>query len=406
VQTLGAVGRLINSALDIEELLKLTIQKMAEVMQAEICMLFLKEGEDRVVLKQSFGMPVIPGASYEIGKGVTGSVAGTGVAKLIVRTDENDGKYDSEIRTFLAEKHGEPKDIESLMVVPIIAKGTILGVMKVINKIGDHLEYGLSDLEFFRAFADYVGVAIENAQTHKNLSRLVSAVAHEINNTSGVIPANVAGIKTQLDFPNESIKRMLALIEDAASQATEFANEIAGFSVNRIGEKRPLNVNGSIKLAIETIDLSKYKVPEKITLSVSLCDNPLVCDIYERPFIQIVRNIIINAFQALENKQGGAVSVSSSEDINGSARIAVIRFEDNGPGIKPEHKSRIFDDDFTTKAKGNGVGLWLVRTQLQQIGGKIEVESEPGWGARFIVKIPLAMEGGGTNEAAHTSTDS
>jgi signal transduction histidine kinase/CheY-like chemotaxis protein len=392
VQTLGEVGRLINSALDIKELLKLTIREMAEVMQAEICMLFLKSGEDRIVLRECFGMPMIPDAFYEIGEGVTGRVAETGEPRLIVghRPDQNDGKYDPVIRAFLTDKYGTTKHIDSLMVVPIIAKSTIFGTMKVINKKNDHLQYTESDLHLFRTFADYVGVAIENAQVYKHLSLLVSAVAHEINNTSGVIPANVAGIKAKLGEPNENIDRMLALIEDAASQATEFANEIAGFSVT--GEKQPKNVNLVIQNAITALDLQKYRVPEAIALDVSLSDSPLVCEIYEKPFAQIVRNIVINAFQALETKQGGVVSVSSSMVTVESAGTAVIRFEDTGPGIKPEHKSRIFDADFTTKAKGNGIGLWLVRTQLQAVGGTIEVESEAGGGATFIVKVPLARE--------------
>lgn len=411
VRTLGEVGRLINSRLDIEEVLKLTIQEMAEVMQAEICMLFLRDGEDRIILKQSFGISetLIPNASYEVGEGVTGGVAKTGKPRLIVRTDLNDGKYDPQIISFLREKHGEPKHIESLMAVPIIAKDTVLGVMKVINKVGDHLQYRAGDLELFRTFADYVSVAIENAQIYKlandrlaiaernsALSLLVSAVAHEINNTSGLIPANVAGIRKQLGMPNENIKRMLALIEDAASQATEFANELAGFSANRTGDKRALDVNTVIRDAIEALkfDLPKHKNSDTIQLDVSLCDHALICDIYRTPFDQIVRNIVINAFQALESKPRGVVRVSSSKDTSEPEGAAVIQFEDNGPGIKPEHKLRIFEPDFTTKAKGNGLGLWLVRTQLQQVGGTIEVESEQGQGARFTVRIPLSAEAG------------
>ncbi len=406
VQTLGEVGRLINSALDIEELLNLTLHKMAEVMQAEICMLFLREGEDRIVLKQSFGMPIIPDAFYQIGHSVTGRVAETGQAQLIGKTRENDGKYDSDIRQFLWVKHGEPKDIESLMVVPIIAKGTVLGVMKVINKIGDHHQYSESDLEVFQTFADYVGVAMENAQVYKHLSLLVSSVAHEINNTSGVIPANVAGIKAQLGAPSERISRMLALIEDSARQATEFANELAGFSANRVGGKRPLNINEVIRNAVDGIDLTKHGVPESISLDISLSPRPIFCEIYERPFAQIVRNIVINAFQALEGKPGGAVRVSSSKSTGEAPGTAVLRFEDNGPGIKLEHRSRIFDGDFTTKPKGNGLGLWLVRRQLEVVGGTIEVESEPGEGACFIVKLPLARNGGKLpNEASSPNSN-
>jgi GAF domain-containing protein/ActR/RegA family two-component response regulator len=416
IRSLSEVGRLIHSdsSLEIDELLSLTIKQMAEVTHAEICMLFLKDREDLVVLRQSFGMPMIPSASYKTGEGVTGGVAHTGESRLIRTTNGTKGKYDAEIRAFLTQMHGEERGIESLMVVPIIAKGTTLGVMKVINKIGNHLKYDESDVELFQTFADYVAVAIVNAQIHEaerhaalSLSLLVTAVAHEINNTSGLIPANVAGIKAQLGTSNKDINRMLALIEDAASQATEFANELAGFSANRTGEKRPLDVNEVIGSAIEALqsDLSKYKNSDTIRLEVSLCERPLVCEIYRTPFIQIVRNIVINAFQALENKSAGVVRVSTSEGTGELTGMAVIQIEDDGPGIKPENRRRIFDPDFTTKPKGNGMGLWLVRTQLELIGGRVEVESESGVGAKFIVAIRIVPDGGGRLHEAPPSAD-
>jgi len=389
IRTLGAVGRLINSALDLDEVLRLTIQEMSVVMHAKICMLFLKDGDDRIVLRQSFGMAVRPEMSYSLGEGITGSVAATGHARLIVNTERPSGKYDSEIRAAVADG-GDPQSIESLMAVPIVTRGTILGVMKVINRVGDNRQYDERDLDLFRTFAEYVGVAIENARNYHDLSRLVSAVAHEINNTSGVIPANVTSIKARLGRRDDSVNRMLDRIENAANQATEFANEIAGFSANRSGEKRAMDINEIIRSTIDALDFVRLNVPEVISLELSLYKDPLVCEIYERPFTQIVRNILINAFQALERKDGGAVSVSTSPEAGERPSVAVIRFEDNGPGIRTEHRARIFDFDFTTKPRGNGVGLWLVRTQLQVIGGTIDVESEFGIGARFIVRIPLS----------------
>lgn len=407
VNTLGEVGRLINSSLDIDELLNLTIQKMAEVMQAEICMLFLREGEDRISLRQSFGMPTIPDAYYQIGEGVTGRVAETGQAQLIGKTRENDGKYDQEIREFLARKHSESRDIESLMVVPIIAKGTVLGVMKVINKVSDHFQYNGSDLDLFRAFADYVGVAIENAKIYKDiydrlivadqnavLSLMVSVAAHEIRNTSGVIPANVASIREELGTPTKDLEEMLALIEDVANEATDFAKEIDGFSATSPSLKKQFDVNEVIQSAVRALkdDLPRYKKSRSSQLQLSLYNGPLLCELFERPFEQIVRNIVINAFQALGRKKGGVVRVATHPDPDESRRSAVVTFEDNGPGIKPEHKAKIFEGGFSTR-RGSGVGLWLVQKHLALLGGTIEVESEVGKGAKFTVRIPLAFVG-------------
>ncbi len=147
LRSLGEVGRVISSALNIEDVLAVTIEQMAKVMQAEICMLFLRDSEGRIVLRQSYGMPMITGAFYNMGEGVTGSVAHTGRAWLQVSPQENDGKYDNIICAFLKKKHKEIRNIDSLMVVPIVAKDKTVGAMKVINKVGDDLRYCEADLE-------------------------------------------------------------------------------------------------------------------------------------------------------------------------------------------------------------------------------------------------------------------
>lgn len=388
LRTLGEVGNLVNKALDIKDVLRLTMQEIARVMQSEICMLFLRGGEDRIVLEESYGMPKIEGAFYNLGEGVTGSVAQDGEPRLLVEPrDDPPGKYDREILAFLESQHGEPKAIESLMVVPINAKSTVLGVLKVINKVGGSRRYSEEDLAFFKTFADTVGVALDNAQAYTNLSLLVSAVAHEINNTLGVISPNLEGIRSQLDHPGPRIERMLFRIDDLTLQATEFANEIAGFSASRVGEQGPLDLNLIVHSTIDDIEVTKYGVASSFQLELNLTSEPLVCEVYGRSFSQIVRNITINALQALEGREDGRLAIISVK----SPGFAVLLFRDNGPGIKPEDKARIFEPEFTTKDRGNGIGLWLVRTQLQRIGGTIRVLSEPGTGATFVVRVPLAQ---------------
>jgi hypothetical protein len=87
---------------------------------------------------------------------------------------------------------------------------------------------------------------------------------------------------------------------------------------------------------------------------------------------------------------GGLLVVrSSSED--GLARVDVV---DNGPGIPPEHLTRIYDPFFTTKSarKGTGLGLAVTYGIVKEHGGSIEVESRPGAGTRFRLEFPLARK--------------
>ncbi len=235
-----------------------------------------------------------------------------------------------------------------------------------------------------------VAIADRNA----NLSLLVRAVAHEINNTSGLIPANVIGIRKLIGVANERIDRKLSLIQDAANQATEFANKVAGLAPNRMGDKGPLDINEVVRDAMEALDLSHLENAQAVKLKVFPCETPLVCEVYRTQFTQLIRNIIINAYQALQSTRRGVVTVTTSKGVGGWVGCAAVEIKDNGPGIKLEDQGRIFEPDFTTKVEGSGLGLWLVRTQLDFIGGKIRVESEFGRGASFIITVPLV--GGAT----------
>jgi len=399
IRTMGEVGRLIASASDINEVLKVTIQKVAEVMNAEICLLFLKSDDgEHVVLKEWYGLPdsVLPNAYYKMGEGETGKVAKTGEARLLPHT--KNGKYDEEILQYLRDKHGPSTDIESVMIVAIRAADAILGVMKVINK-EDHIEYAGEDLEWFQSLAAYVGFAIENTRAviqkrNEALSVLVSAVAHEINNTTGLIHANVMGARTQFSL-NEKLLQRLALIERLATQATDFANEIAGFGVGRRGERKTIDINVVVDTAVNDLQNDdKYKNSQNFSVEVRRSTEPLLCKLYVNPFVQIVRNIFINANQAMENALAGVLRISAAKGEGMAVGTAVLRFDDNGPGIRSDHMERIFKPDFTTKPTGNGLGLWLVKTQLEQIGGTINAYSEFGKGASFVITVPLAAPEG------------
>jgi signal transduction histidine kinase len=100
-------------------------------------------------------------------------------------------------------------------------------------------------------------------------------------------------------------------------------------------------------------------------------------------------NIVVNAIESLPPERGGEVHVRLHRE--GSSIVFTV--EDNGRGIPPEIRSRIFNARFTTKRRGTGLGLaWVHRNVTQHLGGQIEVDSgdlEGGMKTRFTVTIPL-----------------
>ena len=102
---------------------------------------------------------------------------------------------------------------------------------------------------------------------------------------------------------------------------------------------------------------------------------------------RILENLVGNAVDALEGRPGRIVLASASVG-EGDARRIRLTVADSGRGMHPEELERAFDDFYTTKAAGTGLGLSVVRRLVGDLGGALKVETAPGQGSTFIVEIP------------------
>jgi signal transduction histidine kinase len=110
-------------------------------------------------------------------------------------------------------------------------------------------------------------------------------------------------------------------------------------------------------------------------------DGPVIVTDGDRVF-QIVSNLVSNAFRWTPD--GGRVSLALAQD-NGTISVSVV---DTGPGIKPNEQERIFRPFWSRDGAGTGLGLAIARELAVALGGRIELESEPGAGSRFDLLLP------------------
>jgi signal transduction histidine kinase len=121
-----------------------------------------------------------------------------------------------------------------------------------------------------------------------------------------------------------------------------------------------------------------------LTIERSLVPSPIECDADQ--LRQVAWNLLTNAAQAIRGGTRGTRLRVTCEPTHGGGVRAV--FEDDGPGISSADLGRIFTPFFTTKASGTGLGLAEVQRIVDAHGGAIAVESSPGAGARFEIRLP------------------
>ena len=218
------------------------------------------------------------------------------------------------------------------------------------------------------------------------IGRLTSGVGHEVKNPINAIVVHLELLKTKLGGASEPAVRHLDVIDAEIHRLDRVVQTLVDFTRPVDLELREQDLRPVIGdvLALAAAELSTRNV---ILLS-RLPDHPLMANVDADLLKQAVLNVIQNGAQAMPN--GGSLQVVLEEDPAPGANIAVLRIADQGPGIPEEIRGKIFDLYFTTKSGGSGIGLAMTYRILQFHNGSIEVQSEPGRGTEFQLRIPLA----------------
>jgi two-component system NtrC family sensor kinase len=227
----------------------------------------------------------------------------------------------------------------------------------------------------------------------RSLGQLVAGVAHELNNPIGFVHAN-------LQLLDEYVTRLLqpGLDPEKRRKTQEAIGKLLGRS--REGTDRVKRIVQDLRTFSRTdqAELQQVSLNEEIDRTLALIEPRLkgievVRDYGELPPVrcfagqlnQVFLNLLMNSCDALDGR--GSIRIETRAAPPG----VVLRFSDDGPGMPAAVLSRIFEPFFTTKpvGKGTGLGLSLSHGIVARHGGSMEVESEPGAGARFTIRLPL-----------------
>lgn len=217
------------------------------------------------------------------------------------------------------------------------------------------------------------------------IGQMASVVGHEIRNPLAVINNSIYFIKTKLGTggePDVKITKHIKIIESEIQQANGIINEILTYSRQRELQLEKVRINDWLEEL-----LSVYPFPPHIQVD-KLFDpaNPHV-EIDKTEMQQAVRNLVGNGIEVMPAPKGGKITIRSTIPEAGWVRVDIA---DAGSGIPQDVLDKIFAPFFTTKARGTGLGLAVVRKVVDHHKGKVDVESTVGVGTTFKLFIPTA----------------
>ena len=221
---------------------------------------------------------------------------------------------------------------------------------------------------------------LNHAERLAALGQMVAGVSHEIRNPLGII-RSTAELLGDMPDSDGTQKELSKVIRDESSRLDNIVTEFLDFA-------RPLEPNFQDCHLEEIIRKNLlFLQPELEKENISVKDNldgrSLRIKADPQMLYRAFLNIFINAIQAIEN--GGSLMVNVSEK-RGRYEVGI---EDSGCGISREDLSKIFNPFFSSKEKGSGLGLPIVRNIIEGHNGTIRIESSEGRGTKVIIELPM-----------------
>jgi two-component system NtrC family sensor kinase len=290
----------------------------------------------------------------------------------------------------------------STMLAPMIVRDQRIGVIGAFA--AQRQIFDDRDLALLNSMASTVAIAIENARLYaeskafaKELAasqaqliestklaatgKLAASIAHEINNPLQALQSCIYLIADDAS-PNDPNARYVNIARDELDRIARIVGRMLDFHRPATEAQEPTDLNALIEntLALVHKRLQHSHVRVRTELSPDIVSINTIRDHIR----QVVLNLILNAIEAMP--EGGTLKIRTS---HASPEWVAMQVQDNGVGIEPDDMAHLFEPFYTSKPHGTGLGLSVSYDLVSRHGGQILVDSTPGEGTTFTVRLPI-----------------
>ena len=225
------------------------------------------------------------------------------------------------------------------------------------------------------------------------VGRLAGGIAHDINNFLAAITAQCERVKMGAE-PGGALAERMGRVVETSFKASQLIKQLLAFTRRRPLRLRVLDLN---RVVGGLTPMMRRLLGEDIRLEANLAPGLWRVKADPSQLEQVIVNLLVNAREAMP--AGGRVTLETANRPAAAVEageFVELAIADDGPGIAPEIRDKLFEPFFTTKEDrgGSGLGLATVYGIVTGGGGTVEVESAPGAGARFVIRLPRTLEEG------------
>lgn len=409
---------------DTNRLLQRIAERATAALDGHSCSLLLRErGGDTLRVAASVGLAqdVVESVTVLVGERIAGRVAATGQPILVNKDPRN--------HPLLRNGADAPADIarrpevDSAICSPLIgADGDIVGVL-CMSRFAPASAFTESDLRVVSLFAALAGSAIAHARTVEDLTRaaeesahleremarttrlaalgqLAATVAHELRNPLSSIKGAAQFLLRECETPSKAHdgamwRDFLSIVVEEVDGLGRLTTDLLDFAGPTESVRNRHDLRDIISGEAEFLRPALAALGVERLTFVDADFSPAFAEVDAAQIGQALRNLLLNAAQATQTGDcAGDITVTLRQNGN----VYEIGVCDNGPGVLPQARERLWEPFFTTKARGSGLGLSQVRRVAEAHGGQADLRDAAGGrdsfggGACFVLQIPAGTE--------------